>query len=125
MAKRGRKGRKGKRKGRKSYGKKRRSKLSGHQFGIAESLGILKTGLDVASNPSVGSAVKATLAQPSIPGARMTAIALWDNTKRASAPALTGIVVSNADKLPFIGKILAKPKHKIDRVAKKWVGMKL
>jgi len=38
---------------------------------------------------------------------------------------LLGIVISNADQLPFIGKLLAKPKHKLDRISKKLVGMRL
>ncbi len=123
MAKKG-KGKKGKsRKGGKRKGAKR-SRLTGHKFGIAESLGMAKTALDVGSSVA-GPAIKMAITQPSIMNAKMAASVTAAETRRRASPAIAGIVISNCDQLPFIGRALRGPKRKADRVMKKWTGMPL
>jgi len=115
---------KGKRRGGKRKGKKKgRGKLKGHQFGVAESLGLAKTGLDMA--PSMWADAKTTITTPSVANVKGSISHIVRDAKQYGDVALFGIVISNADKLPFIGKLLAKPKHKLDRIAKKLVGMRL
>ena len=124
MAK-GRKGKKGKGR-RRYYGKKNKSGgRRGHQFGIAESLGLAGAALTIAANPSVVSSVKGTISHPTMAGAKMTGQALWAGAKLAAAPAVTGILISNANAIPFVGRLVARPKAKVDRVVKKYTGMKL
>ena len=120
------KGKKGKKKGHKKGGKKKGKgyrRLKGHQFGVAESLGLGKTALDMA--PSMWADAKTVIATPSVDNVKGTINHIIRDAKAYGDVALLGIVISNADKLPFIGKLLAKPKHKLDRISKKLVGMRL
>ena len=121
----GKKGRKGKKRRASRKGAKRRGGRKAYKYGIAETLGIAKTALDVASNPSVGTAFKSTLAHPSLAGAKTSAVVVWDATKMSATPAITGIIISNADKLPIVGKMLAPAKHKLDSVSRKYLKMKV
>jgi hypothetical protein len=117
----------------------RRSKGKGHRRfgkpkpGLAESLGIAKSAIDVAVSPSpAGNALLAydakVLMHPSgysasdwkyIMNANINAV------KANAMPAVMGVVISNCDSIPFIGKLLAKPKRKIDRIAKRYTGFDL
>ena len=115
---------KGKKKGRsRKSAPKRRGKLRGHKFGIAESLGAAKTAIDVA--PDAWPAVKEVLKAPTLRGANRAASEVWDSLKDKGTPLITGVVISNMDKLPFVGKMLSGPKRTLDAVARKWLGMKV
>ena len=115
---------KGKRRGGKRKGKKKgRGKLKGHQFGVAESLGLAKTGLDMV--PSAWADAKTVFATKSMTDVQGSINHIVRDAKQYGGTAILGIVVSNCDQLPFIGKLLAKPKHKLDRISKKLVGMRL
>ena len=119
------KGKKGKKKGgyRRKQKKSKVRRMQGHKFGVAESLGLAKTGLDMA--PSMYADLKTTIATPSVDNVKGSINHIVRDAKQYGGTAILGIVVSNCDKLPFIGKLLAKPKHKLDRISKKWVGMRL
>jgi len=114
---------KGKRRGGKRKAKKGYRRLKGHQLGVAESLGLAKTGLDMA--PSMYADAKTVIATPSVDNVKGSISHIVRDAKQYGGVALLGIVISNADQLPFIGKLLAKPKHRLDRVAKKLVGMRV
>ena len=122
MAK-GKKGKKGKKKGRsRKSAPKRRGKLRGHKFGVAESLGAAKTAIDVA--PEVWPYAKRVAKNPSLDNLNTGLTETWNSLKNKSTPLIVGVAISNADKLPFVGKLLSGPKHKVDAVARKWLGMK-
>ena len=122
MAKRGRKG---KRKGRRSKrSRKVGRRLRGHKFGIAESLGGAKMALDLAGSQT-GTNVWSTIKNPSRAAAKITVDQAWPDIKANASPFLVGVIISNANKLPFVGKMLSGPKRKIDAVTKKWLGMRL
>lgn len=121
MAKR-RKKAKGRRRGGKRRGKKR-GRVMKHKPGIAESLGLLKTGIGVAHG-SAGH-VKATLKEPTMANIENTAVRIWDSAKANIEPAALGIAVSNMDKLPIVGKMVRPLKRKADRILKSYTGMGL
>jgi len=117
---------KGKRRGGKRKGKKKgRGRARGHQFGIAESLGLAKTVFEVETNTTTSSLQKAFIKNPSVASFKAALESTVAATKDNASTAVLGIVVSNADKLPFVGKLLAKPKHKLDAITRKMVGMRL
>ena len=114
----------------KSKGKRRGGKKSKvvrhakkHKPGMAESLGLLATGLQVAKSEAPN--VKATIKQPTMANIEYTLRHSWDSAKANAEPALVGIVISNADKLPVIGKMLRPLKRKADRIMKSYTGMGL
>jgi len=123
---------KGKRRSGKRRAPKRRGRVRGHKFGIAESLGLTKAAYDVGMTPvsvfggkSVAGSVIHVITHPSTDAVKFLVNAAVQATKEKGQPAVVGIIISNSDKLPFIGKLLAPSKHKVDRVVRKYTGMGL
>ena len=114
-----------KRKGSRKRGKKSKvsRRIKKHKPGVAESIGLLATGLEVGK-ASAGN-IKATLKAPSVANFEYTLKGVWDSTKANAGPALTGIVISNVDKLPIVGKMVRPLKKKADRILKSYTGMGL
>jgi len=120
----GKKGKKGKKKG--GYRRKQKKgrvsrKLS--KPGAAESLGILWTAFNTETSPGLIGAQKAGF--KSVDGFKYAVKATADVVKRESTPAVVGLVISNIDAIPIFGKLLSKPKRRLDRVSKKYLGMRL
>ena len=114
--------RKGKRKG--YRGKKSKARgVKRHKPGLAESVGIAATALKVGKT-AVPEGV-ALIKHPSTAGLETWATNAWYNTKQNSEPAIVGILVSNADKIPIIGRMVRPTKRKMDKILKSYTGMGL
>lgn len=119
----GKKGKKGKRKGGQRKSKKAVRRVKSHKPGAAETVGVLWTGgkVAIAAVPSG----KYLLANPNMGAVEGMAKNIWNTAKANAEPAIVGILISNANKLPIIGKPLAPFKRKLDVVFKQWFGMRL
>jgi hypothetical protein len=116
---------------RKSKGKRRGGKKSkkgriSHQLskpGAAETLGILWTVFNTETSPGLIGAQKAGF--KSVDGFKYAVKATADVVKREATPAVVGLVISNIDAIPVIGKMLSPVKRRADRLSRKFLGMKL
>ena len=116
---------------RKSKGKRRGGKKSkkgriSHQLskpGAAETLGILWTVFNTETSPGLIGAQKAGF--KSVDGFKYAVKATSDVVKREATPAVLGLVISNIGAIPIFGKLFSKPKRRLDRVSKKYLGMRL
>jgi hypothetical protein len=114
---------KGKRRGgkRKSKGVRR---MKAHKPGLAETLGVLKTVYDV-EDADTFAWQKAAILHPSRAQFQGALDRTVQGVKDHGGPAIGGIIISNADKLPVVGKMVAPMKRKLDRIAKSYIGMRL
>jgi len=121
-------GKRKKSKGKRRGGKKRKKggyRVKKHKPGIAETLGILKSVFDIETSDDVFAVQRDVILRPSVAQMQMAVDRTVTATKNNAGPAILGIVVSNVDKLPIIGRPVAPLKHKLDRILKAWIGMRL
>jgi len=117
------KGKKGKRKGGKRKSTKGRVSRKLSKPGAAESLGLLITAFNTETSPGLLGAQKAGF--KSVEGFKYAVKATADVVKRESTPAIVGLVISNIDAIPVIGKMLRPVKRRADRLSRKFLGTKL
>jgi hypothetical protein len=119
----------GKRRGGKKSKKGRVSrKLS--KPGVAETLGVMKSVYDVESTDSYGMSLagRQLYAVRTLGKNGQGKLAMDETVAAAKAhagPALVGLLVSNVEVIPLVGKMARPFKRRVDRILKKWVGMKL
>ena len=115
---------KGKRRGGKRTSKKSRVSRKLSKPGLAETLGILKTGIDMAGSRT-GADVKGLYHNPNLGNVKILAGSAVADVKQYGGSAVVGLIVSNIEVIPIVGKLAAPVKRRADRILKKWIGMKL
>ena len=119
-------GKKKKRKGYRRKGKKKgRVSRKTKKPGLAETLGILKSVYDTEMEGTLMTLQKNAILHPSKASLSTAVNSSVAMAKLHTGPAIVGVVVSNIDIIPIVGKMARPLKTRADRIMKRFTGMKL